>query len=227
MKEKLIHVCFVIDESGSMFPSIADVTGGYERIIKDQKETKEGSCIVSMYKFNTKVDKAFIGKDVNEVDATLNYSPGGGTALYDAVGTAIDEIGKWLSDMKEEERPEKNLIVIMTDGEENSSKEYSSSDVKDKIKHQEEKYNWEFMYLGVDLSNFKDANALGIRMSTATTRKDMNKYYHMVGCSLSKYRISEGTAEDRSKAFKDYLTVENDTLLKEYKQKTGINIDNA
>ena len=227
MKENQIHVCFVIDESGSMYPSVSDVTGGYERIIKEQKENKNGSCIVSMYKFNLHTNKLFVGKDVNEVDEKLDYNPGGGTALYDAVGTAIDEVGKWLSDMKEEDRPEKNLIVIMTDGEENSSKEYSSSVVKDKIKHQEEKYGWSFMYLGVDLTNFKDARDLGIRMSSVTNRGNVKEYYSMIGKSMSAYRASNKSVDERNTDFNQFLSAASDKLLTEYEASIGKKVEDA
>lgn len=227
MKENQIHVCFVIDESGSMYPSVSDVTGGYERIIKEQKENKNGSCIVSMYKFNLHTTKLFVGKDVNEVDEKLDYNPGGGTALYDAVGTAIDEVGKWLSDMKEEDRPEKNLIVIMTDGEENSSKEYSSSDVKDKIKHQEEKYGWSFMYLGVDLTNFKDARDLGIRMSSVTNRDNVKEYYSLIGKSMSAYRASRKSVDERNTDFNQFLSTASDKLLTEYEASIGKKVKDA
>ena len=224
MRENQIHVCFVIDESGSMYPSVGDVTGGYERIIKEQKEQKEGSCIVSLYRFNTSVKKDFLGKSVEEVKDVLDYTPGGGTALFDAVGTAIDDVGKWLNDMKEEDRPEKNLIVIMTDGEENSSREYSTEKVKDMIKHQEEKYNWNFMYLGVDLSNFHDANNLGIRMSSATSRRCLSKAYDMIDKGIKCYRMSTGTTDARSSMFENLLMADANDLLSEYKNQTGLDM---
>ena len=134
MKDNFIHVCFIIDKSGSMYGSENDVIGGFKKVINEQKMNNIGTCAVSLYEFDKKVINHFVGMDINLVNENLEYSPGGSTAMNDAIGTAVTEIGKWLSDMPEEERPSKNLIVIMTDGEENSSQEYSLQQVKDMIK---------------------------------------------------------------------------------------------
>ena len=125
MKDNYVHVCFVIDESGSMGGTENDVIGGFKKVVDEQKANSAGTCSVSYFKFASDVEEVYIGKDVNDVEyLDGKYSPGGLTALFDGVGTAIDKIGKWLDSMKEEEKPEKNLIVIMTDGGENSSREY-------------------------------------------------------------------------------------------------------
>ena len=136
MKENFIHVCFVIDESGSMCGSQSDVIGGFKRVIDEQKAIKDGTCSVSLFKFEDEVTEVYRGKDVNDVEYLdeHTYKPGGCTAMNDGIGTAIDRIGKWLDGMKEEDKPEKNLIVIMTDGMENASKEYTGKQVRDMIK---------------------------------------------------------------------------------------------
>lgn len=179
MKSNLLHICFVLDESGSMYNSVDDVIGGFQKLIDEQKAEKDGECIISLYRFSDKVKKDYIGKPVNEVPK-LTYSPGGCTAMNDGVGTAIDEIGKWLSDMDESERPSKNMIVIMTDGKENASREYDFDSVKAKIQHQEEKYSWTFIYMGTNLKDLKDANRLGIKMrSVSGSRNIVANYSHI------------------------------------------------
>lgn len=179
MKSNLLHICFVLDESGSMYNSVDDVIGGFQKLIDEQKAEKDGECIISLYRFSDKVKKDYIGKPVNEVPK-LTYSPGGCTAMNDGVGTAIDEIGKWLSDMDESERPSKNMIVIMTDGQENASQEYTFDSVKAKIQHQEEKYSWTFVYMGTNLKDLKDANRLGIKMrSVSGSRNIVANYSHI------------------------------------------------
>ena len=145
MKDKLIHVCFIIDSSGSMSGSEEDVIGGFRKTIEEQKAVKDGECIVSFYEFASDVKQVYLGKKLDEVK-DIDYSVGGMTRLYDGIGTAVDEIGKWLSDMDESERPSKNLIVIITDGGENASIEYRLKDIKDRIKEQTEKYSWDFIY---------------------------------------------------------------------------------
>lgn len=193
MKSNLLHICFVLDESGSMYNSVDDVIGGFQKLIDEQKGEKNGECIISLYRFSSTVKKDYIGKPVNEVPK-LYYSPGGCTAMNDGVGTAIDEIGKWLSNMNESERPSKNMIVIMTDGQENASKEYNFDTVKAKIKHQEEKYSWTFVYMGTNLQDLKDANRLGIKMRSVSGSRNIAANYSHIDTYAKALRSSTNAA---------------------------------
>lgn len=193
MKSNLLHICFVLDESGSMYNSVDDVIGGFQKLIDEQKGEKNGECIISLYRFSDTVKKDYIGKPVDEV-SKLIYSPGGCTAMNDGVGTAIDEIGKWLSDMDESERPSKNMIVIMTDGQENASKEYDFDAVKGKIKHQEEKYSWTFVYMGTNLQDLKDANRLGIKMRSVSGSRNIAANYSHIDTYAKALRGSTNAA---------------------------------
>lgn len=193
MKSNLLHICFVLDESGSMYNSVDDVIGGFQKLIDEQKGEKNGECIISLYRFSDTVKKDYIGKPVDEV-SKLIYSPGGCTAMNDGVGTAIDEIGKWLSDMDESERPSKNMIVIMTDGQENASKEYNFDTVKAKIKHQEEKYSWTFVYMGTNLQELKDANRLGIKMRSVSDSRNIAANYSHIDTYAKALRSSTNAA---------------------------------
>ena len=175
MKANFIHVCFVVDSSGSMALSIDDVKGGFKKIIEEQKANTEGECAVSYLDFNSKVTEVYRGKNVKDINSELEYTPFGMTALMDGVGIAIDTIGKWLNSMPEDEKPEQNLIVIITDGKENFSKEYSASRVREMIKHQQDKYSWNFVFLGADLTNIKDAIDLGIKTRGITTKASLGK----------------------------------------------------
>lgn len=278
-KKNFIHVCFIIDESGSMSGSESDIIGGFNKTIKEQKEIKDGECAVSFFSFNDNVQERFIGKDVSDIklltrgnlfrnkftsvttnkgdinsvtnrvdinsvfiDGTYNidikcdrtetnplyeYTPYGSTAMNDGIGTAIDRIGKWLSEMPEEERPSKNLIVIMTDGEENSSKEYSLSKVQEMIKHQTEKYNWTFVYMGMDITNKKAADDLGItsRSFVSKNSDSLYKNYHNISTSAACYRCCSIDPTTAHATMDSYLNEElkNDTIL--YEKQTGIKID--
>ena len=193
MKSNLLHICFVLDESGSMYNSVDDVIGGFQKLIDEQKGEKNGECIISLYRFSDTVKKDYIGKPVDEV-SKLIYSPCGCTAMNDGVGTAIDEIGKWLSDMDESERPSKNMIVIMTDGQENASKEYNFDTVKAKIKHQEEKYSWTFVYMGTNLQDLKDANRLGIKMRSVSDSRNITSNYSHIDTYAKALRSSTNAA---------------------------------
>jgi uncharacterized protein YegL len=263
MKNNFIHICFIIDESGSMIGSESDIIGGFNKLVEEQKEVKDGQCSVSFFSFNDEVKERFIGKDVNEVkpltkgslevclrsytNTTLNYSsiyqpstdlltegketlyeywPNGCTAMNDGIGIAIDKIGKWLNDMPEEERPSKNLIVIMTDGEENASREYKLAKVQEMIKHQTEKYNWSFIYMGMDITNKKTADDLGISSRSFSSKSSGSVYknYSNLGNSATMYRCCCDTVT-ASATMDAYLNTElkNDTAL--YEAEKGIKIE--
>lgn len=226
MKSNFIHVCFIIDESSSMYTSVSDVREGFKKIIDEQKANKEGSCAISIFRFTTKVCPAdFIMKDINEIENILKYNPSGCTAMYDGIGTAIDEVGKVLAAMPEDERPEKNLIVIMTDGEENSSVEYQPSRIREMIKHQETKYNWTFLYIGTDISNTKDADRIGISRKMASVRSKLGKNYDTINTITSCYRNTKGDAGLRFATMDSCLSASISSANAEYSTDTGIKID--
>ena len=225
MKANFIHVCFVVDSSGSMTSSIDDVKGGFKRIIEEQKANTRGECAVSYFDFNSTVTEVYRGKDVKEINSELNYTPFGMTALMDGVGIAIDTIGKWLNSMPEDEKPEQNMIVIITDGGENFSKEYSANRVREMIKHQQDKYSWNFVYLGADLNNVKDAIDLGITTRGVTTKSTLGKSYDIINSSISLYRNTSGTKDQKLDTINAYLSNSVDTMNDDYRKATGINID--
>ena len=225
MKANFIHVCFVVDSSGSMTSSIDDVKGGFKRIIEEQKANTKGECAVSYFDFNSTVTEVYRGKDVKEINSELNYTPFGMTALMDGVGIAIDTIGKWLNSMSEDEKPEQNMIVIITDGGENFSKEYSANRVREMIKHQQDKYSWNFVYLGADLNNVKDAIDLGIATRGVTTKSTLGKSYDIINSSISLYRNTSGTKDQKLDTINAYLSNSVDTMNDDYRKATGINID--
>ena len=232
MKQNYIHVCFIIDESGSMFNSTTDVVEGFKKVIDEQKSIKDGTCSISLYKFNDNVNEIYIGKDINEVEllkkgeygtyeiSSINflykthndptyYFPEGNTAMFDGIGTSIDNIGVWLSNMPEEERPEKNLIVIMTDGMENSSKKYTEEMVRNRIQHQTEKYSWTFVYMGTDITTREYANNIGIQLQSYSDRDNYINNYNIINDAASAYRSNIcASAEERSNIMKDCLNKE-------------------
>lgn len=226
MKSNFIHVCFIIDESSSMYYSISDVKGGFTKIIDEQKANEEGTCAISIFRFASTAREAdFIMRDINEVGREIEYRPSGCTAMYDGIGKAIDEVGKVLASMPEEERPEKNLIVIMTDGEENSSRIYQPSKVREMIKHQEDKYNWTFLYIGTDISNTNDADRVGIGHKFATTRDKMYKSYDTINSAVSCYRSVKGDASVKAATMDMCLEAEITANNAEYKADTGIDVN--
>lgn len=225
MKDNFTHVCFIIDESGSMYDSVSDVRGGFVKIIEEQKANTIGTCAVSMFTFNSHTTEHCLLKDVQEIDSNLKYSPGGNTALNDAVGIAITRVGRQLAEMPEEERPSSNLIVIMTDGYENASREYTLSQVKAMIKEQTDVYSWTFMYLGADITNSEIADDLGVKYKAYSTKNSLDKNYSAVNMILSEAR-----SVDASSA---YLAMDNAVynlsaqMNDEFADETGIKLSNV
>jgi len=190
MKADLSEIAIILDESGSMQEITNDTIGGYNSFIETQKEIP-GEAKLTLVKFNTDYNVIHNGLDIKTVPLLSNktYYPSGSTALLDAVGRTIDEIGKRLSNTPEDEKPGKVILLIITDGEENSSKEYSLEVVKEKIKHQQEKYNWEIIYLGADQDSWENASSMNIHASANWDKSNMRGVF----ASASLYSANSRT----------------------------------
>lgn len=166
MNENLTELVVVIDRSGSMEPVANDAIGGFNTFLKTQKEAP-GEAKITVVQFNTQLEFYAANVDVKSVNPldTTTYVPEGGTALYDAVGLAIDETGKRLAAMKEEDRPSKVIFAILTDGEENSSRKYAGGEIKKMIERQRDVYKWDFVFLAAGEGAFKEAEHIGMTRS--------------------------------------------------------------
>lgn len=163
MKKGLTQMVFVLDMSGSMFPLTLDTIGGYNSMINNQKK-EDGEAIVTTVLFDHRFFMIHDGVDIQAVKelTTNEYQPCGTTAMLDAVGKTINHVGQKLAALPEEERPEKVLFTIITDGIENDSKEFTWEAVKSMIQHQREKYSWIFTFLGANIDTMKVGGDLGI-----------------------------------------------------------------
>lgn len=122
-----------------------------------------------------------------------DYQPSGGTPLLDTIGTAIVETGQKLAGFPESLRPSKVLFVIQTDGQENESKKYTRAKINEMIKHQQEVYKWEFIFLGANQDAIKSGESLGIGAS-----KSVNYGFNNLSASASLDVIGRKTAMYRS-----------------------------
>lgn len=168
MKKDLTEIVFILDESGSMGGLESDTIGGYNSFLSRQKEV-EGEAYVSTVIFNdsSRVLHDRIPLSKIEPLTERQYTPGGSTALLDAIGGAVKHIGNIHKYAREEDVPEKTIFVITTDGEENSSRTYSYDKVSKMIKHQKEKYGWEFLFLGANIDAVAEASKIGISANRA------------------------------------------------------------
>ena len=225
MKENFIHVCFVIDSSGSMCGSEADVIGGFKRVIEEQKTNKNGSCAVTVIDFNSYPEIVCVGKDVHDVDSELDYTVGGGTALFDAITLGINKTHEYNMNLDNAERPEKTMVVIMTDGGENCSRHSIGADVKARIKEMETEFSWSFVYLGADLTNVNDADTLGIKFRGVSTKSAMMSNYDVVNTAVSAFRDTVGDSKVRYAAMNMAMGNAVETLNANYETSTGIKIN--
>lgn len=157
------EIVFILDNSGSMGRFTEDTIGGFNSFLEAQKQ-ESGEATLTTVLFNSKHTVLHDGLNIQDVKPmTRNeYCAGGNTALLDALGDTINSIGKKLNDMDEDNRPANVLFMITTDGAENASVEYSKKQIKEMIEHQQEKYNWNFIFVGANIDSVSEAASLGM-----------------------------------------------------------------
>lgn len=171
------EIIFILDRSGSMSGRESDIIGGFNSTITKQKET-EGECNVSTVLFNNVhvvLHNRIPLKDVEPI-TEKEYFVGGCTAYYDALGRAISYHTNVQQDLPEDKRTDKMLFIIMTDGYENASVEYTGKLLKKLIKEKQEKYGWEFIFMGAGIDAINEAAKIGIVSDYAVncTMEDKN-----------------------------------------------------
>lgn len=170
MKKNLTEMVFILDRSGSMSHLTSDTIGGFNSMIGNQKN-EEGEAFVTTVLFDDEYELLHDHVNIQDIKPITNkeYYARGCTALLDAIGKTINSIGNRLSDTPEDERPEKIIFVITTDGFENASREFTKQKVKEMIEHQQSKYSWVFMFLGANMDAVGEATSYGIASSHAHT----------------------------------------------------------
>ena len=168
MKKGLTEIVFILDRSGSMGGLELDTIGGYNSLIRTQKN-EEGEAIVSTVLFDdqTEVIHDRVSLDRIKPMTETDYYVRGCTALLDAVGGAIHHIGNVHKYARKEDVPEKTLFIITTDGMENASRRYTYEKVKHMIERQKAKFGWEFLFLGANIDAIEEARRFGIQADRA------------------------------------------------------------
>lgn len=215
---KTNEVVFILDRSGSMEGLEKDTIGGFNRILKEQKENKDdGEVLVSTVLFDDERIVLHDRKNINDIERMTEkeYVPRGSTALIDALGYSIKHITNIHKYIREEDVPEHTLFVIITDGMENASHDFSSDEVKKMIKHEEEKYGWEFMFIGSNIDAVETAKGYGISAEYA---------FNHIGDEVSTEIVFGGISEKitntrRMKRGKNSLNTCMDDVTKDYNRR--------
>ncbi|MCR4813712.1 MAG: hypothetical protein K5879_02660 [Lachnospiraceae bacterium] len=192
MKKGLTEVVFILDRSGSMSGLEADTIGGFNSMLEKQKK-EEGDAVLSTVLFDDRTEILYDRLSVSKAEPLTDkqYYVRGCTALLDAVGGAIEHIAKVQKELPEEEKPEKTLFIITTDGMENASRHYDYAKVKKLVEKKKKKHGWEFIFLGANIDAVEVAGRFGVAKNRAVryecdgegTRLNFEVMSKMVSCA--------------------------------------------
>lgn len=193
MKKGLTEIVFILDRSGSMSGLEQDTIGGYNSLIEKQKK-ESGEAYISTVLFDGLSEVLHDRVKLEQIQPMTEeeYYVRGSTALLDAIGGAIHHIGNVHKYAREEDRPEKTLFIITTDGQENSSSHYSYEKVKRMVERQKEKYGWEFLFLGANIDAIAEAGRFGIKADRA-----VNYHCDSVGTGVNYRALNEAVTRVR------------------------------
>lgn len=201
MRPDLTDITLVVDRSGSMQSVRDDAEGGVNSFIVEQAN-EPGEALLTLVQFDTEYEFLHKGVPISQVPK-YELVPRGMTALLDAVGRAINETGERLSKMDEQDRPGLVIFVIMTDGQENSSKEFSKAQIKEMVERQQNEYNWQFTFLGANQNAFEEAGGMGIHADGAAifASEKFAATYAVTGAKVSRMRKQRREGETVKNAF--------------------------
>ena len=214
MNMDLTELVFILDRSGSMGGLESDTIGGFNRMIaRQKKEEKEVNVTTILFDDEVEVIHDRFPIAIIEPLTEKEYFVRGCTALLDAVGTRIEKIDNVQKHLPEQHRAGKVIFVITTDGQENSSREISYEKIKKMITRQQEKYGWEFIFLGANMDAIGEAGKLGIRADRAVRYECDGAgtllNYSVLSETVGKLRCCEAVAADWSKDITDHYNKKN------------------
>ncbi len=209
MKKGMTEIIFILDRSGSMGGLEKDTIGGYNQLLSEQKKV-DGEVIVSTVLFDHESEVIHNRLSIQEIEPLTEkeYFIRGSTALLDAIGNAIDHI-QYVQRKDSWNTPEKTMVIITTDGMENSSREYTYDRIKRLIKTKKERDSWEFLFLGANIDAVDVASRVGISRNRATNfhadSQGIQKNYETVSEAIKMVRNNARINDDwDSKIKSDY-----------------------
>ncbi len=193
------ELVFIMDRSGSMYGIASDMEGAMKKIIEEQKG-KEENVLVTFVRFDNEPEEVFHEKDISEIDG-FKLEPRGGTALHDTIGSTVNTFERRFNQKDEEDQPKRVLFVIVTDGGENSSREFSGPQVKEMVTKLERDHDWGFIYVGANQDSILTGGSIGISRGNALNYDATSKGVRSMSQNLTSYVSSymdtgEATFED-------------------------------
>jgi len=203
MRQDLTDITLVIDRSGSMAQIREDAEGGVNTFVQDQAKLP-GDAFLTLVQFDTEYEFLHQGAPIKNVPP-YELNPRGMTALLDAVGRAVNETGERLAKMPEADRPGLVIFVIATDGLENSSKEFTRSQIKALIEQQQKVYNWQFTFLGANQDAFAEADSMGMHAAGSANyaTSKVAAAYAAAGQKVARMRGQRAAGETVNNDFTD------------------------
>lgn len=201
----LTHITVILDRSGSMQSIKSDIIGGFNTFLKQQKEVP-GKATLTLVQFDTGNPYEVIHnyrplQEIPELN-DRTFVPRGGTPLLDCLGRGINDLSEHINKLTNDQKPDKVFFIIITDGQENSSREFKKSDIVKLIDEKKNKDNWEFLFLSADLDAIGDARLYGINQTNVYVfnrdTKAVNKMWENLSASMSKARIDRNYKIDLS-----------------------------
>lgn len=197
------HLALIVDRSGSMSTIAKDMNGGITQLLSDQAK-EPGYCVVDITTFDTLIEHPFEGVRPDDVKGDI-ILPRGGTALNDAIGVTIVTLGERFEKMPEDERPGLVIVVIVTDGEENSSREYTTEQAKALVERQQTEWGWKFIFLAANVDAFATAGGYGIAkgstMNFAPSAAGVTNSYGSASRKMSETRVATASGLDNDVQF--------------------------
>lgn len=189
------HLALVVDRSGSMGYIAKDMNGGIAQLLADQAK-QPGECHVDITTFDTEVEHPFTNVRPDDIKVPIIH-PRGGTALLDALGSTIVKLGETFAAMEEDERPGTVMVVVVTDGAENSSHEWSKEQVAELVRKQTNEFGWVFSFLGANIDSFAVAGGLGFEkaqtMDFGYTSKGASNAAAAMSSNITRSRLGDTT----------------------------------
>lgn len=219
MKKNLTELVFILDRSGSMRGLEQDTIGGYNGMMEKQKR-EGGEAYITTVLFDDQYEKIHDRVPLDQVEELTGkqYYVRGCTALLDAVGRTIYDMALIQKHLPDSEKAEKVIFVITTDGLENASRQYSRDKIKEMIRHEQDKYGWEFLFLGANMDAVSEAGSLGISADRSVTFQNdsqgIETNYEVVGRTLCQMRAAAPTAPRMGAEWKE-------DIEKDFKKRQG------